>query len=203
MLLPSTAVSCCLLPNSLKWLINLETVVGKVLNPTFFLYNPGLVATGCPLSALTSIKRLGCCHCCMPHIVNITFPPLVSKNTHSWIKMNVMIVASVLSCMFAAGMAYPGGKMQEYELEAETQWHLRAPNDGCVEVSYTFGGNVYRSYACDHNNKACIFSAVARCPTSALFHNANLNRIVNIHGRDHLFRYYNQIGICVVMNNMY
>ena len=115
--------------------------------------------------------------------------------------MNVVTVASMLSCIFAAGMAYPGGRMQEYE--AETQWHLRAPKRGCIEVSYSFGGNVHRSYACDHENKACIFSAVDRCPASALFYRANLGRIVNIRDRDHLVRYYNQIGICMVMNNMY
>ena len=42
---------------------------------------------------------------------------------------------------------------------------------------------------------ACAFSmAVDRCPTSALFHQPNLERIVNVQSRDHLFRYYNQIG---------
>lgn len=38
---------------------------------------------------------------------------------------------------------------------------------------------------------------VDTCPTSALFHKPNLERVANIRSRDHLVRYYNQIGQCV------
>ena len=46
----------------------------------------------------------------------------------------------------------------------------------------------------------CVYSpAVATCPHSALFHKPNLERVVNIRSRDHLFRYYNIIGINFVI----
>ena len=41
----------------------------------------------------------------------------------------------------------------------------------------------------------CIFRPhVDTCPNSALFQKPNLERIVNIRSRDHLVRFYNQIG---------
>ena len=33
--------------------------------------------------------------------------------------------------------------------EVEAQWHLSAPNRGCVEFRHTIGGSQFRTYACD------------------------------------------------------
>ena len=137
--------------------------------------------------------------------------------------MKSVAVAAMLCYIMAMGMALPSKVAVSEERTAETQWHLQAPSHGCVEVAHSVGGTVFRSYACDDVNGEfsmsppfrvkngchniycnmlgpCVFSpAVDTCPTSALFHKPNLERVVNIRSKDHLFRYYNQIGICVIL----
>ena len=61
-------------------------------------------------------------------------------NKHQFI-MKIAFVVAVL-CLFAVCSASPSPL-------AKTQWHLRAPARGCVEVLHRFGGNEFRTYACD------------------------------------------------------
>ena len=63
------------------------------------------------------------------------------------------IVAS-LCCIMAVGLAYPRppAYLMTEEFEAQTQWHLSAPSQGCVEVSHSVGGATFRTYACDGAN---------------------------------------------------
>lgn len=83
------------------------------------------------------------------------FQPVSSKIQAIVIMKGTLIVASLCCIVAAMGMANPRPpqpyKMTE-DLEAEAQWHLQAPSQGCVEVSYTVGGSVFRSYACDATN---------------------------------------------------
>ena len=60
------------------------------------------------------------------------------------------IVATLCCSIVTMGMAYPSEMTQDFE--AQTQFHLKAPNRGCVEVSHPVGGTVFRSYACDGAN---------------------------------------------------
>ena len=63
--------------------------------------------------------------------------------------MKSTATAAILCYILAMGMALPSKVAVSTGLEAETQWHLRAPSQGCVEVSHSVGGSVFRSYACD------------------------------------------------------
>ena len=66
---------------------------------------------------------------------------------------SAVAIATMLCYFVATGMAMPSRKVAvSEELEAETQWHLQAPTRGCVEVSHSVGGTVFRSYACDGAN---------------------------------------------------
>ena len=59
-------------------------------------------------------------------------------------------VAAILCYAMTMSMAFPSSKLTVSEdLEARIQWHLRAPSHGCVEVSHSVGGSVFRAYACD------------------------------------------------------
>jgi hypothetical protein len=58
-------------------------------------------------------------------------------------------IATMLCYIMVMGMALPSEVAVSEDLKAETQWHLQAPSRGCVEVSHTVGGIVFRSYACD------------------------------------------------------
>ena len=50
------------------------------------------------------------------------------------------IVATLCYSIVTMGMAYPSEMTQDFE--AQTQWHLRAPSHGCIEVSHSVGGTV-------------------------------------------------------------
>ena len=63
-------------------------------------------------------------------------------NKHQFI-MKIAFVVAVL-CLFAVCSASPSPSPI-----AKTQWHLRSPARGCVEVLHRFGGNEFRTYACD------------------------------------------------------
>ena len=65
----------------------------------------------------------------------------------------ITVVAS-LCCIVALGMANPRppAYLMTEEFEAQAQWHLQAPSQGCVEVSHSVGGTVFRTYACDGAN---------------------------------------------------
>jgi hypothetical protein len=60
-------------------------------------------------------------------------------------------IATMLCYIMAMGMALPSevAVSEDVDLKAETQWHLRAPVRGCVEVFHYVGGSYFRIYACD------------------------------------------------------
>ena len=59
------------------------------------------------------------------------------------------LIVTMLCYIMAMGMALPSKVAVSKDLKAESQWHLQAPNHGCVEVSHFVGGSTFRSYACD------------------------------------------------------
>ena len=63
--------------------------------------------------------------------------------------MKSAAIAVILCYLMAMGMALPSKVAITEEFEAQAQWHLQAPSQGCVEVSYSAGGTTFRSYACD------------------------------------------------------
>ena len=65
--------------------------------------------------------------------------------------MKCIAIASLLSCIAAVCIASP---------TATAQWHYRAPDRGCVEVSHSVGGSAFRTYACDGASGE---SFIARC----------------------------------------
>ena len=63
--------------------------------------------------------------------------------------MMTAVIATMLCYIMAMGMALPSKVAVSEDLKAEIQWHLRAPELGCVEISHRVGGSTFRSYACD------------------------------------------------------
>ena len=63
--------------------------------------------------------------------------------------MTSAAIAIMLCYIMAMGMALPSKVAVSKDLQAESQWHLRAPSRGCVEIYHAVGGNIFRSYACD------------------------------------------------------
>ena len=60
------------------------------------------------------------------------------------------LIVIMLCYIMAMGMALPSKVAVSEDLKAESQWrHLQAPSHGCVEISHSVGGTVFRSYACD------------------------------------------------------
>lgn len=54
----------------------------------------------------------------------------------------------ILYCLLAVCSAGP---------VAKTQWHVRAPARGCVQLLFTSGGSQFRSYACDGVNGESLY----------------------------------------------
>ena len=73
----------------------------------------------------------------------------------------IVAIASVLSCIAAVCIASP---------TATAQYHLRAPERGCVEISHSVGVSVFRAYACDGaDGELHEYSLVPRPLRSQLF----------------------------------
>ena len=66
--------------------------------------------------------------------------------------MTSAVISIMLCYIMAMGMALPSKVAVSEDLKAESQWHLQAPSHGCVEISHSVGGTVFRSYACDGAN---------------------------------------------------
>ena len=66
--------------------------------------------------------------------------------------MTSAAIATMLCYIMAMGMALPSEVAVSEDLNAETQWHLRAPALGCVQILHYAGGSYFRSYACDNPN---------------------------------------------------
>ena len=60
--------------------------------------------------------------------------------------MTSAVISIMLCYIMAMGMALPSKVAISEDLKAESQWHLQAPSHGCVEISHSVGGNVFRSY---------------------------------------------------------
>jgi hypothetical protein len=67
-------------------------------------------------------------------------------------------IAIMLCYIMAMGMALPSELAVSEDLKAETQWHLRAPVKGCVEVSHYVRGSYFRIYACDDDDNGEFYS---------------------------------------------
>ena len=60
-----------------------------------------------------------------------------------------MYAIATLCYIMAMGMALPSQMAVSEDFKAEVQCHLRTPSWGCIEVSHSVGGSVFRSYAGD------------------------------------------------------
>ena len=71
--------------------------------------------------------------------------PHYRQQLHSYLKKmkTITIASAVLCCLLAVCSAQAGEK-------AVAQWHVRAPELGCVEVSHSVDGNHFRIYTCDN-----------------------------------------------------
>lgn len=58
--------------------------------------------------------------------------------------------------------------------------------------------NMYTLSLPSYSGRACLYAPhVEKCGREAFFHKQDLERVVNVGGRGHLVRYYNNIGTCL------
>ena len=86
--------------------------------------------------------------------------------------MKSAVIAAILCYIVAMGMALPSRMArhasESKEFEVQAQWYLRAPERGCVEVSYILGGNHFRAYACDSKKGELLLNCMTKVKNTAM-----------------------------------